>query len=150
MACANSFSHRLQRSMAIRHELRMTASISPYGWSKLMMEIMLLRNQARHLRHTLSDIGWYLYSRLRSRQRSSCSLGRVAYLRAVSTLVSRSHRAGPSDPAQIVAASDRIRMTLGWNPQYDHLATIVTYVLAWGAEVVTICAHAGSKFRVTI
>jgi hypothetical protein len=28
------------------------------------------------------------------------------------------------DPAQIVAASDRGRMKLGWKPQYDDLATI--------------------------
>jgi UDP-glucose 4-epimerase len=38
-------------------------------------------------------------------------------------------RAG--DPAQIVAASQRIRDTLHWQPQYDDLTTIVTHALAW-------------------
>jgi UDP-glucose 4-epimerase len=37
----------------------------------------------------------------------------------------------PGDPAQIVAKSDRIRQTLGWRPQFDDLATIVTHALAW-------------------
>ena len=37
----------------------------------------------------------------------------------------------PGDPAQIVAASDRARMTLGWTPQYDDLATIIAQALAW-------------------
>ena len=37
----------------------------------------------------------------------------------------------PGDPAQIVAASDRIRAQLGWQPQFDDLATIVTHALAW-------------------
>ena len=38
-------------------------------------------------------------------------------------------RAG--DPAQIVAASDRIRATLGWTPRFDDLETIVSHALAW-------------------
>jgi UDP-glucose 4-epimerase len=38
-------------------------------------------------------------------------------------------RAG--DPAQIVAASDRARSTLQWQPQFDNLDTIVTHALAW-------------------
>jgi UDP-glucose 4-epimerase len=37
----------------------------------------------------------------------------------------------PGDPAQIVAASDPARMKLGWTPQYDDLATIVSHALAW-------------------
>jgi UDP-glucose 4-epimerase len=37
----------------------------------------------------------------------------------------------PGDPAQIVAASDRIRMMLGWRPQHDDLATIIAHALAW-------------------
>ena len=37
----------------------------------------------------------------------------------------------PGDPAQIVAASDRARMALGWTPQYDNLATIIAHALAW-------------------
>jgi hypothetical protein len=38
---------------------------------------------------------------------------------------------GPGDPAQIVAAPNRARMMLGWNPQYDNLATIIAHALAW-------------------
>jgi UDP-glucose 4-epimerase len=37
----------------------------------------------------------------------------------------------PGDPAQIVAASERARTTLGWKPQYDDLATIIGHALAW-------------------
>jgi UDP-glucose 4-epimerase len=37
----------------------------------------------------------------------------------------------PGDPAKIVAASDRVRMMLGWNPHYDDLATIIAHALAW-------------------
>jgi UDP-glucose 4-epimerase len=38
-------------------------------------------------------------------------------------------RAG--DPAAIVAASDKIRVRLGWRPSYDNLDTIVRQALAW-------------------
>jgi UDP-glucose 4-epimerase len=38
-------------------------------------------------------------------------------------------RAG--DPAQLVAACDRIRSTLGWQPRFDNLQTIVAHALAW-------------------
>jgi UDP-glucose 4-epimerase len=38
-------------------------------------------------------------------------------------------RAG--DPAQIVAACDRARSTLGWQPQFDDLTRIVSDALAW-------------------
>jgi UDP-glucose 4-epimerase len=38
-------------------------------------------------------------------------------------------RAG--DPARIVAASDRIRDVLEWQPQFDDLPTIVRHALAW-------------------
>ena len=38
-------------------------------------------------------------------------------------------RAG--DPAQLVAASDRARSTLRWQPRFDDLRTIVTHALAW-------------------
>ena len=41
-------------------------------------------------------------------------------------------RAG--DPATLVAATDRIRATLDWTPQYDRLETIVADALAWGAR----------------
>jgi UDP-glucose 4-epimerase len=37
----------------------------------------------------------------------------------------------PGDPARIVAASDRARAVVGWQPQLDDLATIVTHALAW-------------------
>jgi UDP-glucose 4-epimerase len=35
------------------------------------------------------------------------------------------------DPAQIVADSAAIRKTLGWQPRYDDLTTIVSHALAW-------------------
>ena len=38
-------------------------------------------------------------------------------------------RAG--DPASIVANSQRARATLGWEPRFDDLSTIVTHALAW-------------------
>ena len=38
-------------------------------------------------------------------------------------------RAG--DSARIVAASEQVRATLGWQPRYDDLATIVGHALAW-------------------
>jgi UDP-glucose-4-epimerase GalE len=37
----------------------------------------------------------------------------------------------PGDPAQIVAAADRARSMLAWQPQFDDLQTIVTHALAW-------------------
>ncbi|MDX2307796.1 MAG: UDP-glucose 4-epimerase GalE [Hyphomicrobium sp.] len=37
----------------------------------------------------------------------------------------------PGDPAAIVAASTKIRETLGWKPAYDDLDTIVRHALAW-------------------
>ena len=37
----------------------------------------------------------------------------------------------PGDPARIVAASDRARAVLGWQPRLDDLSTIVTHALAW-------------------
>ena len=38
-------------------------------------------------------------------------------------------RAG--DPAQIIAASERIRAVLGWRPQFDDIATIARHALEW-------------------
>jgi len=38
-------------------------------------------------------------------------------------------RAG--DPAQIVAACERVRSTLGWQPRFNDLQTIVAHALAW-------------------
>ncbi len=36
----------------------------------------------------------------------------------------------PGDPAELVAASDKIRQDLGWKPKYEDLKTIIT--TAWG------------------
>ena len=41
----------------------------------------------------------------------------------------------PGDPAAIVAASDKIRVRLGWRPQYDSLDTIAAQALAWEAQL---------------
>jgi UDP-glucose 4-epimerase len=43
----------------------------------------------------------------------------------------------PGDPAQIVAASDRIRAALEWQPRFDNLDTIVAHALAWERELET-------------
>jgi UDP-glucose 4-epimerase len=37
----------------------------------------------------------------------------------------------PGDPAHIVAACDRIRSTLKWQPRFNDLQTIVGHALAW-------------------
>jgi UDP-glucose 4-epimerase len=42
-------------------------------------------------------------------------------------------RAG--DPTEIVAACDRIRSTLGWQPRFDDLQTIVAHALAWESKL---------------
>jgi len=39
------------------------------------------------------------------------------------------------DPARIVAASERIRDALGWQPRYDDLPTIVAHALAWERQL---------------
>ena len=39
--------------------------------------------------------------------------------------------ARPGDPPAIVAASDKIRATLGWKPTLDNLDLIVSHALAW-------------------
>ncbi len=41
----------------------------------------------------------------------------------------------PGDPAAIVAASDKIRATLGWQPMLDNLDTIVGHALAWERQL---------------
>jgi UDP-glucose 4-epimerase len=41
----------------------------------------------------------------------------------------------PGDPAAIVAASDKIRMHLGWRPEFDSLETITVQALAWEAHL---------------
>jgi UDP-glucose 4-epimerase len=37
----------------------------------------------------------------------------------------------PGDPAEIIAASQRVRDTLRWKPRYDDLPTIVAHALEW-------------------
>ena len=44
----------------------------------------------------------------------------------------------PGDPARIVANSDRARELLGWRPQFDDLAAIVTHALAWERKLGTL------------
>jgi UDP-glucose 4-epimerase len=44
----------------------------------------------------------------------------------------------PGDPARIVAKSDRARQLIGWQPQFDDLATIVGHALAWERKLDTI------------
>jgi UDP-glucose 4-epimerase len=39
------------------------------------------------------------------------------------------------DPAQIVADAQRARTTLGWQPRFDDLSTIVAHALAWEREL---------------
>ncbi len=41
----------------------------------------------------------------------------------------------PGDPAAIVAASDKIRSTLGWKPEYDDLDGIVRHALDWERQL---------------
>ena len=43
----------------------------------------------------------------------------------------------PGDPAAIVAASAKIRETLGWVPQHDDLDNIVAQALAWEKQLAT-------------
>ncbi len=49
----------------------------------------------------------------------------------------------PGDPAQIIAASDRIRSVLGWSPQLDDLSTIVGHALAWEQKLMARRHHPG-------
>jgi len=61
-------------------------------------------------------------------------------VKRVSGVDFRVDRAGarPGDPAQIVAKSDLIRQQLGWQPQFDDLATIVEHALAWERKLGTL------------
>jgi UDP-glucose 4-epimerase len=43
----------------------------------------------------------------------------------------------PGDPARIVAASDRARATLKWQPGFDDLQIVVTHALAWEHKLST-------------
>jgi UDP-glucose 4-epimerase len=46
-------------------------------------------------------------------------------------LAVRSAPRRPGDPPRLVAAADRIRTELGWQPRYDDLATIIRTALDW-------------------
>jgi UDP-glucose 4-epimerase len=46
----------------------------------------------------------------------------------------------PGDPARIVAACERARAVLGWQPQLDDLATIVSHALAWERKLRERCS----------
>jgi UDP-glucose 4-epimerase len=50
-------------------------------------------------------------------------------------VVNAARRAG--DPAQIVAGSERVRATLGWQPRFDDLLTMVSHALTWERELAT-------------
>jgi UDP-glucose 4-epimerase len=50
-------------------------------------------------------------------------------------VVNSARRAG--DPAQIVAGSERARATLGWQPRFDDLLTMVSHALTWERELMT-------------
>jgi UDP-glucose 4-epimerase len=41
------------------------------------------------------------------------------------------------DPARIVAASDRVRAMLGWQPRFDDLSIIVGHALCWERQLIT-------------
>jgi len=52
------------------------------------------------------------------------------------------HDRRPGDPAEIVAESGKIRQTLGWQPQYDDLETIVRQALDWEQKLANLKASA--------
>ena len=37
----------------------------------------------------------------------------------------------PGDPVRIVAATELIHQTLGWQPRFDDLSTIIAHALSW-------------------
>jgi UDP-glucose 4-epimerase len=51
------------------------------------------------------------------------------------------------DPARIVADSQKARATLGWEPRYDELSTIVTHALAWERQLMSRQAAHGAEFQ---
>ena len=59
------------------------------------------------------------------------AVDRVTNAKLTRTIAPR--RAG--DPATLVAATDRIRATLDWTPQYDQLETIVAHALEWERQL---------------
>lgn len=42
----------------------------------------------------------------------------------------------PGDPAEIVAAADRIRSLLAWRPQFDDLTTIIRHAFDWERKLI--------------
>ena len=56
-------------------------------------------------------------------------------------------RAGPGDPAQIVASSDRARAVLGWKPPHDDLSTIVGHALGWERKLMLRNRHRNREPR---
>jgi UDP-glucose 4-epimerase len=52
----------------------------------------------------------------------------------------------PGDPAEIIAASSRLRAALAWKPQWDDLSAIVTHALAWQRQLPA--RHCGEKAQV--
>jgi len=42
------------------------------------------------------------------------------------------------DPARIVAGSGKVRASLGWQPRFDNLATIVAHALDWERKLITL------------
>ena len=53
----------------------------------------------------------------------------------------------PGDPAQIVAAADRARSLLQWQPQFDDLETIVAHALAWERKLQAANRRGGETAR---
>ena len=45
----------------------------------------------------------------------------------------------PGDPAELVAASDKIRQEIGWKPKYEDLETIITTAWDWHAVGKPLC-----------
>ncbi|HSV22469.1 MAG TPA: UDP-glucose 4-epimerase GalE [Xanthobacteraceae bacterium] len=64
----------------------------------------------------------------------------IGAVKRVSGVDFRVDHAGPrpGDVVRIVAQSDRARELLGWRPQFDDLATIVTHALAWERKLTTL------------
>jgi UDP-glucose 4-epimerase len=52
-------------------------------------------------------------------------------------------RAG--DPAQLVAACDRVRSTLKWQPRFDDLQIIVTHALEWERKLQSLAADCSTR-----
>jgi UDP-glucose 4-epimerase len=51
----------------------------------------------------------------------------------------------PGDPDRIVAASDRARKVLGWQPRFDDLPTIVAHALKWETELKKRFPHGSAR-----